>query len=405
MPTFVWTGRDPQGRVVQGTLKARNEDVVRAMVERDGTRVIAVEKKKSPLEMELNLSFLERVSDRDIAIFARQLAAMINAGVPIVQALAIYAEQAPKKKLRDVIDEIRKKVESGEQLYAAMEPHKNLFGPLFVSMVRVGEAGGILGDTLNSLAEYLEKMDNLKAKIKSAMTYPTVVMVVAIVVVIGLMTFVVPKFVSMFQESNVELPMITRMVMAVSEFMTSKGMVFLSAGVIGGLIALQRFIKTERGRLIWDRLLFRAPVLGDVIQKGSIARFSRTLGMLLRGGVPILQALEITASSAGNKVIERAVMRARAEIGEGRSIAGPLRASGVFPPMVLHMVSIGEETGQLSEMLAKVSDFYDEEVDRAVERLTSMMEPLMIVFIGGIVMVILLSIYLPIFKMAQVVSG
>ncbi len=407
MPTFEWVGRDSSGRLLKDTLRARSEEEARDILTRQGISPITL-KEKSLLQMELKLSFLERVGLRDLSLFARQMAAMLDAGISVVEALSIYGDQVEKEKLRKIIREMKADVEAGKQFWEAMKKHEKVFGPLFVSLIRAGEEGGNLPRTMQAISLYFEKLEKLIGKIKSAMAYPILVLVVATVVVIGLMTFVVPKFVQIFEEAGQgdQLPAITKAVMAVSAFMTSKGMLVVGAAFIATLVVFLRFIQTPRGRALWHRVLLRLPVLGDLVLKSSIARFTRTLSMLISGGVDLLHALEITADSSGNVVIGEALRHTRKVVEEGRPLSSGLKQyPRLFPPMVVHMVSIGEKSGQTAPMFEKIADFYEDEVDRAVETLTSLIEPMLIIFLGGIVLVVLLAIYLPIFKMAGAISG
>lgn len=407
MPTFEWVGRDPSGRLVKDTIRAASEDEAREILARKGISAQSI-KQKSLLQMEIKLSFMERITLRDLAIFARQMASMLDAGISVVEALAIYAEQVEKEKFKKIVNEMRADVEGGKQFWEAMDRHRGVFGPLFVSLIRAGEESGNLPKTMQSISLYFEKMEKLIGKIKSAMAYPILVLIVAIAVVIGLMTFVVPRFVKIFEEAGQadRLPAITKAVMAVSAFMTSKGMIVLIAAVIATVFVFLRFIRTARGRALWHRFLLRLPVIGDLVLKSSIARFTRTLSMLISGGVDLLHALEITAESSGNVVIGNALKETRKIVEEGRPLSSGLKKyPRLFPPMVVHMVAIGEKSGQTAPMFEKIADFYDDEVDRAVETLTSLIEPMLIIFLGGIVLVVLLAIYLPIFKMAGAISG
>lgn len=407
MPTFEWVGRDSAGRMLKDTLRAPNEDEARAMLEKQGISPISLQE-KSLFQMEIKFSFMERIGLRDLALFARQVAAMLDAGISVVEALSIYAEQAEKEKFRKIVREMKADVEGGQQFWEAMRKHEDVFGPLFISLVRAGEEGGNLPRTMQAISLYFEKMEKLIGKIKSAMAYPILVLIVAVVVVIGLMTFVVPRFVKIFEEAGQAnaLPAITKMVMAVSSFMTSKGMIVLIAALIASIVVFLRFIRTPRGRAIWHRFLLRVPVIGDLVLKSSIARFTRTLSMLISGGVDLLHALDITAESSGNVAIGNALKETRKLVEEGRPLSvGLKRYPKLFPPMVVHMTRIGEQSGQTAPMFDKIADFYEDEVDRAVETLTSLIEPALIIFLGGIVLVVLLAIYLPIFKMAGAISG
>jgi type IV pilus assembly protein PilC len=342
------------------------------------------------------------VSTKDLAVFTRQFSTMINSGLPLVQCLDILAKQAEKDHFRKIISQTMRDVEAGSTLADALAKHPAVFSDLYVNMVEAGEAGGVLDVILGRLATYLEKMNTLKRKVRSAMTYPAVVFVVTIMATAFMLIFIIPTFAKMYSDFGSELPGLTRMVMGLSYFVRTKW--WLLAGILVGLyLAFRKYYSTKEGRAAVDRFLLRIPVLGTVLLKASIARFTRTLGTLVSSGVPILEGLEITAKAAGNTVVKNAVMKTRASISTGQTIAGPLRDSDVFPPMVVQMISVGEETGALDEMLSKVADFYDEEVDSAVDSMTSVIEPLMIVLMGGIVGVMLIAMYLPIFKLVSVI--
>ncbi len=345
-----------------------------------------------------------RVKTREVVIFTRQFSTMVNAGLPLVQCLDILSKQAEGAKFRSVITSVMHDVEAGSTLAEALGRHPSVFDSLFSNMVDAGEAGGILDGILLRLAGYLEAAENLKRKVKSAMTYPTVVLTVAVGATTFMLLFIIPTFARIFKDFGGELPMPTRIVMMMSDFL--KGYWWALGGAIAMIaIGTRRYYKTSAGRLQIDRLLLRIPVLGEVLRKASIARFTRTLGTMIASGVPILTALDITARTAGNKVIELAIMATKESIGEGETIAAPLRESKVFPPMVVQMISVGEETGALDKMLDKIASFYDEEVNVAVDTLTSIIEPIMIVVMGLIVGGMVIAMYLPMFKLINVVAG
>jgi type IV pilus assembly protein PilC len=342
------------------------------------------------------------VSTKDLAVFTRQFATMINSGLPLVQCLDILSKQAESDYFRKLIDQTMKDVESGSTLADALSRHPTVFGELYVNMVEAGEAGGVLDVILGRLATYLEKMDALKRKIRSAMMYPAVVGVVTVAATIFMLVFIIPTFAKMYSDFGGELPAPTRLVMAVSEFVRYQWWILLLVAA-GGFYAFRRYYDTKRGRAAVDRFVLKVPVLGPVLLKASIARFTRTLGTLVSSGVPILEGLEITAKAAGNTMVKNAVMKTRSSISSGQTIAGPLKDSEVFPPMVVQMIAVGEETGALDEMLNKIADFYDEEVDSAVDSLTSVIEPIMIVFMGAIVGGMVIAMYLPIFRLVNVI--
>jgi type IV pilus assembly protein PilC len=344
------------------------------------------------------------VGTKDLAIFTRQFATMISAGLPLVQCLDILAKQSSKPSFGRVIGEVTREVEAGSTLSDALGKHKNVFDDLFRNMVAAGEAGGVLDEILMRLATYIEKADALKRKVQSALVYPVVVLTVALGATAFMLIFIIPTFAKMFTEFGGELPLPTKIVLLLSHLLQSYWWVALLAGV-GAAIALARYYATENGNRTIDQIMLKIPVLGDVLLKGAVARFTRTLGTLIASGVPILSGLEITARTAGNKIIAEAIMGARASIREGETVSAPLKRSGVFPPMVVQMISVGESTGALDEMLTKIAVFYESEVDTAVDTLTSIIEPIMIVVMGGIVGGMVVAMYLPMFKLISVVAG
>jgi type IV pilus assembly protein PilC len=329
---------------------------------------------------------------------------MVNSGLPLVQALDILAQQTENKTLAEVTKQVVYDVESGHTLADALDKHRNAFTALYVNMVAAGEAGGILDTIMLRLATFLEKNDAIVRKVKGAMVYPSVIFAVAIIAVLVLLIFVIPTFQQMFASVNLDLPLPTRIVIGISDLLQGFWWLIAGVAVAGGLI-LRRYYATEGGRLVIDRTLLNFPVLGDLLRKSSVSRFTRTLGTLLASGVSILDGLEITARTAGNRVIHDAVMESRGSITGGETIAGPLERSGVFPPMVTSMIAVGEATGGLDDMLAKIADFYDDEVDAAVSTLLSLMEPIMIVFLGVIVGGMIVAMYLPIFDMINAVGA
>jgi type IV pilus assembly protein PilC len=344
-----------------------------------------------------------KVSDRDIVIFTRQFATMIDAGLPLVQCLEILASQQDNKTLKKTLTEIRQSVEGGSTFAAALKQHPKVFSSLFSNMVEAGEAGGILDTILNRLAQYMEKAMALKKKVKSAMIYPSTIITVAVLVVIFLLVFVIPTFKAMFEGFGAALPLPTQIVLELSRIVRSYFVVGLAV-LVGGIVGIRWWYGTASGKTAIDRLLLRAPIIGILIRKVAVAKFTRTLGTLISSGVAILDGLDITARTAGNKIVEMAVLRTRASISEGKTIAEPLRESGVFPPMVVQMIAVGEQTGALDAMLGKIADFYDEEVDTAVANLTSLLEPLLMVFLGVVIGGVVIAMYLPIFKLVQVVG-
>jgi type IV pilus assembly protein PilC len=399
--TFIWKGRTPTGEVLSGEYIAENkQEMINYLRKR---KIIITNIRHKPKDINLNFGFKNKIKTRDLGVFTRQFATMINAGLPMVQCLDILSKQLEKPIFKKVVADVMGDVESGTTLAEAMQKHK-CFSDLYVNMVDAGEAGGILDVILNRLAVYLEKADALIRKIKGAMTYPTIVLLVAMGATTFMLLFIIPTFAKMFTDFGGTLPLPTRIVMGLSNFLRANWWVLLG-GIIGSLLLFRRYYKTEKGKYNVDKLLLSLPVLGSVIRKGAVARFTRTLGTLISSGVPILNGLEITARTAGNKVVEEAVMKTRTSISEGNTIAEPLKDSGVFPPMVVQMIAVGEQTGALDEMLDKVADFYDSEVDTAVSALTSIIEPIMIVGMGVIVGGMLIAMYLPMFKLVSVVSG
>jgi type IV pilus assembly protein PilC len=336
-------------------------------------------------------------------VFTRQFATMIDAGLPLVQCLEILASQQDNKVLKKTLTEIRESVEGGSTFAAALKQHPKVFSSLYANMVEAGEAGGILDTILNRLAQYMEKAMSLKKKIKSAMIYPSTIVTVAVLVVIFLLVFVIPTFKAMFEGFGATLPLPTQIVLELSRIVRAYILVGV-AGIVGGLVALRWWYGTASGRTTVDRLLLRLPVVGILIRKVAVAKFTRTLGTLISSGVSILDALDITARTAGNRIVEIAVLRTRASISEGKTLAEPLRDSGVFPPMVVQMIAVGEQTGALDAMLGKIADFYDEEVDTAVGNLTALLEPMLMVFLGVVIGGVVIAMYMPIFKLIQVVG-
>ncbi len=401
--TFVWKGRSPNGELLSGEYQAENkEDLVSHLRKRK--IIITSMREKAKGGLSLKMPGQDRVSVKDIGVFTRQFATMINAGLPMVQCLDILAQQTEKEFFRTSIAKLMSDVEGGSTLAEAMGRHPKVFSTLYVNMVEAGEAGGILDVILVRLATFLEKLDILQRKVKSALTYPSVVAFVAIAATCFMLIFIIPTFAKMFTDFGGQLPLPTRIVMGVSDFLRGFWWMII-AGITAFVVALQRYYKTESGRLVIDKLLLKIPVLGTVIRKGAVARFTRTLGTLISSGVPILSGLEITARTAGNRVVENAVVATKESIAQGNTIAEPLRASGVFPPMVTQMIAVGEQTGALDEMLEKIATFYDSEVDTAVDALTAIIEPVMIVVMGTVVGGMLVAMYLPMFKLVAVVSG
>jgi type IV pilus assembly protein PilC len=401
MPIYKYEGKTLKGQIKKGDYEASDEGGVRVYLRQQNIIPIKITPKGT--EFKLSLPFGKKVNQRAIAIFTRQLATMIDAGLPLVQSLEILSVQQEQKLFKDIIREIREDVEGGSTFAGALKKHPSTFDDLYTNLVVAGEEGGILDNILLRLAGYIEKAEALKKKVKSAMVYPATIVGVAVVVVMILMIFVIPVFESMFKGAGQTLPLPTLIVITISKFI--KKYVFIVVPVfILLLFLLRRYHKTENGRTVIDRLLLKIPVLGPLLQKISVARFSRTLGTLVSSGVPILDGLSIVSKTSGNKTIETAILNARASIREGETIAEPLGRSGMFPPMVIQMISVGESTGALDSMLSKIADFYEEEVDVAVGNLTSLLEPFLMMFLGVVIGGVVIAMYLPIFQMAGAVG-
>lgn len=392
MPVFEYKGRTLAGAAVQGSMKANSREDLERVLRQNRIMVKSISK-KAP---DINIKFGTGIKKIEISRFTRQFATMIGAGLPMVQCLDILAAQSENKEMAKIVNQVRDAVQGGATLSDAMKRHPKIFDELYTNMVEAGEVGGALDAILVRLAGYREKADKLVRKVKGAMVYPSVVMFVAIAVTIGMLTFIVPVFAKMFANFGSELPAPTRAVLAVSNFLKSN-FVLLILGSIAGLGGFVWWKKTPAGALIVDQGLLRMPVLGNLVRKSSVARFTRTLSTLLSSGVSILDALEITAKTAGNLVVAKAINRSVLAIAEGDTITGPLKSTGVFPPMVIQMIGVGEKTGGLDEMLNKIADFYDEEVDDAVTALTSVIEPIIIVMMGIVIGAIMIAMYLPMF--------
>jgi type IV pilus assembly protein PilC len=386
--------------VQNGEIEAPDRSAAVGELRRRAILVTKIAEKTAP---KVSFKFGGKVKDKEMAIFTRQFSTMIDAGLPLVQCLNILAEQSESKTLRSVTGQVARHVEAGSTLADALRRHPRTFDDLFTNLVEVGEAGGILDVVLQRLAAYIEKAAALKRKVKAAMVYPCAIIGVALLVVIFMLTFVIPTFAQMFKDLGADLPLPTKVVMWLSDFVRSY-ILLIIAGMIGCVMALRSYYRTEGGRATIDALMLKLPVFGTLVRKVAVARFTRTLGTLVQSGVPILDGLRITARTAGNKVVEKAVLQCRAAVTEGKTLADPLRTSGVFPPMVTQMISVGEQTGALDAMLSKIADFYDDEVDTAVSTLTSLLEPIMIVFLGVVVGGLVVAMYLPIFKLVTLVK-
>jgi type IV pilus assembly protein PilC len=395
MAVFVYQGRSANG-MQNGEIEASDRSAAVGELRRRAILVTKIAEKSAP---RVTFKFGGKVSDKEMAIFTRQFSTMIDAGLPLVQCLNILAEQSDSKTLRSVTGQVARNVEAGSTLADALRRHPRTFDDLFTNLVEVGEAGGILDVVLQRLSAYIEKAAALKRKVKAAMVYPSAIIGVAIMVVIFMLTFVIPTFAQMFKDLGADLPLPTKVVLWLSTFVRTYILL-----MVGCVLALRSYYRTEGGRATIDALMLKLPIFGTLIRKVAVARFTRTLGTLVQSGVPILDGLRITARTAGNKVVEKAVLQCRAAVTEGKTLAEPLRVSGVFPPMVTQMISVGEQTGALDAMLSKIADFYDDEVDTAVSTLTSLLEPIMIVFLGVVVGGLVVAMYLPIFKLVTLVK-
>jgi type IV pilus assembly protein PilC len=403
--TFTWSGKGKDGKVTKGETSASNKDEVILQLRRQGVMVTSINA-KSGINMNIKLpGFGSGVKDKDIVIFTRQFATMIDAGLPLVQCLEILERQTNNKVLAAAIGQVRHDVESGSTYADALGKHPKIFNDLYVNLVAAGEVGGILDTILGRLTSYIEKNMKIKKQIKSAMVYPSIVMTVAVGVIAILMIFVIPMFSKMFTDMGGHLPGPTLIVIGISNFMTTPKKILPVVGaMVAAIFAVMKYYSTKSGRLVMDRMFLKAPIVGPLIQKVAVSKFTRTLGTLMGAGVPIMDGLEIVAKTAGNKVVENTVLETRANISEGKTLSEPLQRSKVFPPMVTQMISVGETTGALDSMLTKIADFYDDEVDAGVEAMTAALEPALMVFLGIAVGFIIVAMYLPIFHLADVVG-
>jgi len=402
MPVYLWEGTTRKGEIRKGELEAPDESAVRIQLRRQRIKPESI--KKKPKDLFENIPFLkEKVKEKDVVIFARLFATMINAGLPIIQCLDLLSEEEQNKTFAKIIKSIKEDIEGGSSLSDTLKKHPDVFDDLFVNLVAAGEAGGILDVILNRLSAYMEKAMELKRKVKGAMTYPVTVLVVAFAVVILLLYKVVPVFDDMFSSMGSALPGPTQFLVDASAFVQNN-ILYILGVIVLSVFALKRYYRTERGRLQIDRIMLKLPVFGILLRKVAVAKFSRTLSTMMNSGVPILDGLEIVSKTAGNKIVENALMETRKSISEGKTIAEPLSESGIFPSMVVSMISVGENTGALDTMLEKIADFYDSEVDVAVDAMTALLEPMMMVFLGGVVGGMIIALYLPIFSMAGAIG-
>lgn len=403
MPVYTWEGKTPRGNIQKGEMEAINEAAVRSALR--GQRVQVIKVKAKPKDLLENISFLQpKVTGKNVAVFTRQFATMIDAGLPLIQGLDILGTQEPNPTLKKAIIKVKGDVESGSTLSNALKKHPKIFNDLYVSLVAAGEMGGMLDTILNRLAIHIEKNEKLKSKVKGALVYPSVVLTISMVVIAVLLIFVIPVFQEMFEGLGGELPALTQLVVDLSEFMQNY-IIYILGALVALYFAFVKFRATKKGRVIVDKIIIGLPVFGSLIKKSGVANFTRTLGTMTASGVPILDGLGIVAATAGNKVIEKAILDTKVSISEGKTIAEPLAKSGVFPPMVTQMISVGESTGALDTMLEKIADFYEDEVDAAVDAMTALIEPFMMIFLGGTIGTMLAAMYLPIFKMAGAIGG
>jgi type IV pilus assembly protein PilC len=403
MPSFVARVKDSQGKTRTEKVTAESLKEARTSLRQKGF-VVQDLKKSQGFDVKNALDFQTRfasVSVKDKAVFSRQLAALVNAGVAIVRSLGVLADQCDNPKLKQALLDISSDVQNGTNLSDAMRKHPQCFDGLYVSMIQAGEVGGVLDEVLNRLAKLLEDVARLQNQIKSALSYPMVVGFLAVSIFIGMTVFLIPIFAGIFKDLGTELPPLTQFMLTISEILRSWRLFVLIGVTVGLFIAYKQYYKTAVGRQTIDRMSLKVPLFGDLIQKSSVARFSRTFGSLTRSGVPILTSLEIVRDTSGNQVVANAIDAARAEVQQGGMISMALQKEKVFPPMALQMISIGEETGELDAMLMKIADFYEDEVEQAVKALTSILEPIMIVVLGGMVGTIILSMYLPLFKVFE----
>ncbi len=401
MPEFIFKAKSPEGSIVEGEMEAAERSIVVGRLRDRRMIVLEVnEKKESPfneLIKKIN-PFKGKVKGKDLVIFSRQLSTMVSAGLPIVQGLSILVDQIENPYFKQIVDTVREDIESGSAIADAMGKHPDAFSDLFVNMVKAGELGGILDVILERLADYLESASDLKSKVKGAMVYPAVISMVAGGVTVFLLVVIIPRFAEVFEDFGQELPIPTQILISISEILQSY-VVFLILGLVALIIGIKQYYKTDGGSKKIDSFLLKLPLFGVLLRKVAVAKFTRTFGTLVKSGVPILEALETVARTSGNRVVEKAVLDSKESIREGENIAKPLSESGVFPPMVMQMITVGEETGNLDTMLSKIADFYDAEVDTAVEGLTSMIEPIIIVVMGIVIGAIVIAMFMPIFQM------
>jgi type IV pilus assembly protein PilC len=402
MPTFVWKAETKKGEAKKGEIDAANEAAVRGQLRRQGYKSISVSKK--PKDLLEYIPFLkQKVSEKDVVVFARIFATMINAGLPLIQCLDLLAKQEKNKTFAKVITSIKEDIEGGSTLTDAMKKYPTIFDDLFINLVAAGESGGVLDVILNRLSVYMEKAMKLKRKVKGAMTYPITVLAVSIGVMAILLLKVIPVFKTMFEGIGSALPAPTQLIVDLSQF-AQDYFSYIGVGLIVFFYGFKRYYATEKGKLVVDALVLKAPLFGPLLKKVAVAKFTRTLATMLQSGVPIMEGMGIVSRTSGNKIIEIALMKTRQSISEGKTIAEPLMETDIFPPMVVQMIAVGEATGALDAMLSKIADFYDDEVDAAISAMTALLEPFMMIFLGGVVGGMIIAMYLPIFQIASAIQ-
>lgn len=404
--TFAYKVRDSSGKILDGQIEGSSQGAVVKSLRERGLIPLKIEEKAAStgLKTEIKIpGFSDRVKPKEVVVFSRQFATMVNSGLSLIRTLTILEQQTESSALKVIVSEVKTDVEKGSSLSVALEKHPKAFGTLYVAMVKAGEVGGVLDETLIRLADMMESAAALRSKVKSAMAYPVVVFGLVIVIVIAMLMFVVPMFENMYAELGGQLPVSTRILIGVSSKLTTYWYIVLAASG-AGLFAFRRWKKTDNGRLMWDGIKLRFPIFGKLSHKTAISRFARTLSVLSRTGVPILQAIDIVGDTAGNAVLTKALEDVQSSVKSGESLSAPLAAHPIFPPMVVQMMAVGEETGALDTMLSKVADFYDREIDATVEALTSLIEPLLIILMGTTVGGILIALYLPMFNIASLIQ-
>ena len=402
MPVYIWEGKTAKGTIQKGETDAPSEKILRQILKAQKINVSKV--KQKPKDIFENVAFMQPgVKTKDLIVFTRQFSTMIDAGLPLIQGLDILANQEENRTFKKVLMQVKLDVEGGSSLAEALKKHPKVFDNLYVNLVAAGEMGGILDTILQRLAAYIEKNARLVSKVKGALIYPVTIMVIAVAVIIIMLVFVIPVFAEMFTDFGRELPGLTQAVVNISDFLRNNWIV-LTVIFAGLFYAFKKWKSTDRGEYLFDKYMLKAIVIGDLLRKVAVAKFTRTLGTLITSGVPILDGMDVVAKTAGNRVVEEAINNTKQSISEGKTIAVPLEESGVFPPMVCQMVAVGESAGSLDSMLEKIADFYEEEVDTAVDSITALIEPVMMVFLGGSVGTMLIAMYLPIFKIAGTIE-